>query len=151
MIKEFDEDKNINKEKVLVCITAQSNSTRLIDKGVEIADKIDGELHIIHVLKGNNVFKNPETMNLMQKLFIYGGGHGGVIHAFCNDNISGSIINFVKNEKITKIILGEPPNIPEKNKKSKKSENQFNLIIKGMPKNVEVIIVKREIIMDRLA
>ncbi len=43
-------------EKVLVCITIQKNSKRLIRKGAEIANNIGGELHILHVEKRNEYF-----------------------------------------------------------------------------------------------
>ena len=127
-----------NIRKVLVCITAQSNSKRLMDCGHSIAEENEGELHILHVLKGDSVFNNPDTPVLLQELFDYGSKEGGMIHAFCDENVPRSIGNFVKNEKITTIILGEPP------REMKKPETHFKNIVKEMPDNVELIILNRK-------
>ncbi len=125
-------------EKIVVCITAQSNSIRLIDKASEVADKYNGELHILHVLQGNNVFNNEKTLDLLNELYIYGGGKGGIIHAFCNDDVCGSIGEFVKNECMTKIVLGEPPVNPTQ------TESFFDKIVKNIPENVDIVIVEKE-------
>ncbi len=124
--------------KVLVCITAQSNSKRLMDCGHDIASKSEGELHILHVLKGDSVFNNPDTPVLLQELFDYGTKEGGMIHAFGAENVSKSIGDFVKNERMTKIILGEPP------REMKKPETHFKGIVKEMPDGVELIILNRK-------
>lgn len=143
MVKEIDASSTEFGEKVLVCITAQSNSRRLINKGAEVADKYNGELHILHVLKGDNVFNNEQTLHLLQQLFIYGSEKGAMVHAYCDENVSDNIAVFVKNERITKLILGESPMHPVK-KNKKQIENHFHKIISGIPKNVEIIIVTRE-------
>ena len=139
----LNDELTLNTDKVLVCITAQSNSVRLIDRAYDISSKENGELHIPHVLRGNNVFNNVETLRLLQRLFTYGGGKGGIIHALCDDDVCKSISDFVSNESITKIVLGEPPsNKGQKNKKN--TESFFDRIIKSLPKSVEVIIVEKE-------
>ncbi len=125
-------------EKILVCITAQSNSKRLMDYGYQIAEKYNGELHILHVLKGDSVFNNPDTPMLLQELFDYGTKEGGVIHAYCNENVPKSIGEFVKTEKMTKIILGEPP------KEMEKPETHFKSIVKEMPEGVRLIVIDRK-------
>ena len=125
-------------EKILVCITAQSNSKRLIDLGYELTGSCDGELHILHILKGDSVFNNPDTPALLQQLFDYGAKDGGMNHAFCDENIPKSIGKFVKNEAMSKIILGEPPRDMEK------PETHFKNIVKEMPDGVELIILNRK-------
>ena len=124
--------------KVLVCITAQSNSKRLMDCGHNIALKCEGELHILHVLKGDSVFNNPDTPVLLQELFDYGSRVGGMIHAYCDENVPKSIGSVVKNEKMTTIILGEPP------REMKKPETHFKNIVKEMPDGVELVILNRK-------
>lgn len=142
MVKEIDRSSMEECEKVLVCITAQSNSKRLINKGAEIADEINGELHILHVQKGNNIFNNSDAPMLLQQLFQYGSEKGGMIHAYCDDNIPESIANFIAKEKVTKLILGEPPKMQGGLKK--RNENQFHKIIQSTKQKVEVIMVGRE-------
>lgn len=142
MVKEIDSSFNGECEKVLVCITAQSNSKRLINQGAEIADQCNGELHILHVQKGNNIFHNSDTPRLLQHLFQYGSEKGGMIHAYCDDNIPESIAAFIEKEKVTKLVLGEPPahlkNIRKQN------ENQFHKILQSTKQKVQVIIVGRK-------
>lgn len=125
-------------EKILVCITAQSNSRRLIDSGNELASSCGGELHILHVLKGDSVFVNEETPVLLEELFEYGKKEGGMIHAYCDNNVPKSIGRFVRNEKMTKIILGEPP------RDAVNPETHFKAIVKEMPEKVELIILNRK-------
>ena len=95
--------------KVLVCITPQSNSHRLIDRGHEAAQKTNGALHILHVEKGNDIFISNDTSKLLQELFNYGSGLGGIVHGLCGENIVNTIMQFIKDEKITHIVLGESP------------------------------------------
>lgn len=143
MIKEIDTVSDGENEKILVCITAQSNSKRLINEGAKLADELNGELHILNVQKGSSIFNNNETPVLLQNLFIYGTEKGGMIHAFCDENIPKSISEFVLKEKITYMVLGEPPNY--KAMKASHNENQFDLIIKAIDKSkTKITIVGRE-------
>lgn len=143
MVKEIDRSsKSCNIERVLVCITAQSNSKRLINKGAEVADLNNGELHILHVEKGNNIFDNEDAPRLLQELFHYGSEKGGMVHAYCDDNIPESIARFVENENITKIVLGEAPAFLKLT--TKEMENQFYKIICNIPRAIEIFIVDRE-------
>ena len=141
MVKEIQMENTNGGEKVLVCITAQSNSARLIYKGAQIADQCDGELHILHVQKGDSIFHNQETPALLQKLFLYGSQLGGMVHAYCEENIPKSIAEFIKKEHITRLVLGEPPSVEKLT--ATQIETQFSGILNHIPKTVEVIIVPR--------
>lgn len=129
-------------EKVLVCITPQSNSRRLINKGYEVSKGLNGELHILHVEEGNSLFKSEETARLLQTLFDYGSQLGGYVHALCDDNIPGTIKIFALEKEITKIVVGERPDncnlIPEDFRK----ENILGKILNTIT-NVEIIILER--------
>ena len=39
--------------KVLVCVTLQKSSLRLIKKGAKLAKELDAQLHILHIEMGN--------------------------------------------------------------------------------------------------
>ncbi|MEA4816877.1 hypothetical protein SDC9_193633 [bioreactor metagenome] len=131
---------NENVLKVLVCITAQSNSKRLIDMAASKADELNAELHILNVQKGTSIFNDKDMPARIQELFSYGTEKGGMIHAYCDEDIPGIIGSFIEREKITHIILGSPPNNLNNHKKE---ENQFNNIVSKIPKNVKVIIFER--------
>lgn len=142
MVKEINRTSQDDREKILVCITAQSNSKRLIDKGAQVADKRNGELHILNVQKGNNIFHNEDTPRLLEELFNYGTEKGAMVHAYCDDNIPESIALFIQKEKITRLVLGQPPKDLQKNLPC--NVNQFHRIIERMPQKIEVVIVGKE-------
>lgn len=95
--------------KVLVCITIQENSRRLISEGFNIAQSLNGSLHILHIRKGETVFDNVDSSNLLADLFAYGSELGGEIHFLCSENISDTISNFIIEQKITEVVIGEAP------------------------------------------
>lgn len=121
--------------KILVCITAQSNSHRLIDKGNEAAQKNNGTLHILHVEKGNDIFKSSDK--LLQELFNYASTLGGIVHGLCSDDVVQTIMQFIKGEEITHIVLGEPP----------AAENikplDIDAILRDKMPHLEIIILRR--------
>lgn len=96
-------------EKVLVCITAQENSLRLISEGFEIAKQLDAPFHILHIKKGNTIFDGPESGKLLDNLFKYGTKLGGEIHFLCSESISDTITDFIKTNAITHLVIGESP------------------------------------------
>ena len=123
--------------KILVCITPQSNSARLIDSAAAAAAERGGELHILHIEKGNNVFRTADSPILLQQLFEYGAERGGVVHALCGENIPGVIVGFVQTEAITSVVFGEPPATPDGR------PTIVDSIRAALPRT-EVVIVRRE-------
>lgn len=143
MVREIGLEKTGREEvlKVLVCITAQSNSKRLIDIAAENADRLNAELHILNVQKGTSIFNDKDMPRRIQDLFSYGTEKGGMIHAYCDEDIPGIISSFVRNEGITDIILGRPPKRPDAHARG---ENQFDSIIARLPGKARLIIIERE-------
>jgi len=123
-------------DRILVCITPQSNGARLIDKGFETA--AGGDVHILYIEKGADIFSLESAPALLQELFDYGAEKGGVIHAQCGDNITDEIRKFIKKEDITHVILGEPP----KNANIA-SENVIGELRATMP-HIKLVIMERE-------
>lgn len=97
------------KEKVLVCITIQENSRRLISEGFNTATTLDAPLHILHIRKGETIFDNPESSSLLEELFDYGSELGGEIHFLCSHNISQTIMDFIVAHEISHLVIGESP------------------------------------------
>lgn len=95
------------RKKVLVCITPQSNSKRLIKCGAQVASEASGELHIVHVERGKNIFATDGTAELLQGLFDYAAEFGGIVHGLCGENITATIVKFSREEMITDLVLGE--------------------------------------------
>lgn len=95
--------------KILVGITIQENSRRLIDEGVRLSKSLNAPLHILHIRKGETIFDNPESSMLLEDLFAYGGELGGEVHFLCGEHVSKTFLNFVKDNNITHLVIGESP------------------------------------------
>lgn len=96
-------------EKVLVGITIQQNSRRLISEGYALAKELDAPLHILHIRKGETIFDHPESSQLLAELFAYGGELGGEVHFLCSNHVSKTFTDFVKSNHFTHLVIGEPP------------------------------------------
>jgi K+-sensing histidine kinase KdpD len=94
-------------EKILVGITVQNNSRRLIKCGYDLACSKCGQLHILHVQKGNNIFLEATAPELLQELYQYASELGGETHALCGEDVGDCIIRFIEDFGITHMILGE--------------------------------------------
>ena len=124
--------------KVLVGITIQENSRRLISTGAELAKSIDAPLHILHIRKGIIVFDNPESSILLQELFSYGGELGGEVHFLCSNHVKQSILDFIKENEITHLVIGETPI-----EFSSQNNTVGNTLLSYLP-NIEVTVLPRE-------
>lgn len=127
-------------EKVLVCITIQKNSKRLIRKGAEIANNIGGELHILHVEKGMSIFENEESIQLLEELFEYGKQLGGEVHFLSGKDVPNKIIDFIKSTGITRLVLGET--MRSKLHRLLKKDIESSVI--SQTKEVELLILERK-------
>jgi len=94
-------------DKILVCITPQSNSRRLIYCGYERARDSNGYLAILNVERGQSICTKPESAEILQQLFDYAAECGATVHALCSNDVAETIIKFIRNERITHLILGE--------------------------------------------
>jgi len=130
---------NARAEKILVCITVQANSKRLIKKGAEIAKKKQGQLHILHVQKGNNIFINSDASELLQQLYGYASELGGETHAICGEDVCEAIVNFAKDIGITTMVLGQRPEHIKVD-----IENDIIFKIKSLIPEIEVVILERK-------
>lgn len=126
-------------EKILVLVTAQKSSLRLIEYGFAMAQSCGGELHILHVQKGDSVFESNDTLKLLQNLVDYGCRRGGIIHLSCEDDVATCIGRFAEKEEITQVIMGRPP-LQEEKKGRKKRVHEFERILDALPKSVEVLL-----------
>lgn len=122
--------------KVLVCITIQENSRRLIKKGFDTAQAIDGELHILHIKKGETIFDHPNSSALLEELFLYGSQIGGEVHFLCSNDVTQTIIDFIEENGITKLIIGRP-------NASLMAPSTVCDELKNAAQNVDILVVER--------
>ena len=128
-------------ERVLVCITSQLNSERLIDSAASIADSLDGELHILHVQRGDSIFNNSDTPKIISDLCQYGSKKGGSIHFYCDEDIAECIGKFVLEKHITTIVIGQPPKCDINDINGIKKAAQK--VIRHIKNNVELVVIAR--------
>lgn len=96
--------------RVLVCVTQQKTCERLIKKGASIRDEIGGELFIIHAAKnGLNFLGNLKEGEALEYLFSISKSVGAELNVLRSDDIVKTITGFAKENRITNLILGEPP------------------------------------------
>ncbi len=142
MIREINQEEKKHIERIAVCITAQGNSRRLIAKGAALADEADGELHILHVQQGNNIFHNADTPKLLEELFNYGSQLGGMIHFHCEDDVAQFLGRFAKEQKITKMVLGQPPMASLQD--TAQLLHKLKEIVRFIPPQVELVVIPRD-------
>lgn len=97
------------KEKILVGITIQENSRRLISEGYKLSQSLNAPLHILHIRKGDTIFDNAESSQLLEDLFAYAGELGGEVHFLCSNHVSQTFTQFVKQNHFTQLVIGESP------------------------------------------
>ncbi len=123
--------------KVLVGITIQENSRRLIDEGHRVAKSLNAPLHILHIRKGETIFDHPESSLLLEDLFAHGGELGGEVHCLCGEQVAQVFTNFVKENAFTHLVIGEPPSHIVS-----PSPSVYDEIINGLY-DVEIIVLQR--------
>lgn len=124
--------------KILVGITIQENSRRLIDEGSRLSKTLNAPLHILHIRQGDTIFDHPESSELLEDLFAYGGYLGGEVHFICGDSIPNLLVNFIKENHITHLLIGEAPSTVS-NKQSSVYDSLSNQL-----KDVEIVVIERD-------
>lgn len=124
--------------KVLVCITIQRNSKRLIEKGAKIARELDAQLHILHVEKGMSIFQNPEAATLLEALFKYGRELGGEVHFVSDQDIAQKIVGLIRDMDVTTVVLGETM----RGKLYKLLKKDISSYILAEVKDLEVLVIE---------
>lgn len=133
----MNEQQSQANRKVLVCITLQQNSKRLIDEGSSLAQSLNADFHILHISKGTTIFENEESSKLFQELFRYGASLGGEVHFLCSMHVTDTITSFIKENAITDLVIGAAPNNNEEKK------NVYNRLTESL-QMINIITLKRE-------
>jgi K+-sensing histidine kinase KdpD len=121
----------VQNQNIMVCVTQQVTCERLIHYGKLFRDKINGELHIIHVAGEMDSFLgNKKENEALEYLFDISNKAGADLTVLRSDNIEKTIIEFVNNNKISYIVLGEnnKDNGIVGTLKNKLSECEFHVI-----------------------
>lgn len=125
-------------QKVLVCITIQRNSKRLIEKGAKLAREQGAALHILHIEKGMSIFQNPESATLLEELFKYGKELGGEVHFVSDENVAQMIVSFIRDMAVKTVVLGETM----RGKLYKLLKKDISRYILAEAKDLEVLVIE---------
>ena len=107
--------------KTLVCVTDQKNCDRIISAGRGIADFFDTELVVINVAASSHS-QDPESI---EYLFSVASENRAQMAVCYSDNIAKTIINFIKENKVSHMLTGVPQ---EGNSVTTKIWNRFTHI-----------------------
>lgn len=95
-------------ENIMVCVTQQLTCERLIHYGKLFKDKVNGQLHIIHVAgEEDNFLGNKKENEALEYLFEISNKAGADLTVLRSRNIEKTIVDFAKDKNISHIILGE--------------------------------------------
>lgn len=137
-------------EKILVLVTAQKTFLRLIEQGAAVAQECGGELHILHVQKGDSIFDGGEILNLLQNLVDFGGRMDGIVHIYSENDIAACIGRFVREEGMTQVVMGCGRDLGARRAK-KSRPNEYENILAALPSKTGVTIVPEEVRKEKAA
>lgn len=124
-------------QNILVCVTQQKTCERLIIKAANLKDELKGKLFVIHVAKNEwNFLDNAKEGEALEYLFGISKSVGANLSVLKSDEIVKTIAEFVKENRINCIVMGESP--------SDHKENNFYNELKKSLHNVEIYVIPQE-------
>lgn len=95
-------------ETVLVCVTGQQSSQRLIHRGAEIAGEYGAALLVLSVSgSGVNLLSNPEVSQALNDLYRLSGQVGAEMTMLHHHDAHRAICDFVRERGVTRLVLGQ--------------------------------------------
>lgn len=121
-------------QNILVCVTQQKTCERLIFKAENMRKELGGKLFVIHVTRNEwNFLDNVKEGEALEYLFSISKSIGATLTVLKSDDITGTIANFAKDNKIGRIIMGGSPN--------NRADNNFLQNLQSILNDVEITIV----------
>ncbi|WP_207750633.1 universal stress protein [Anaeromonas gelatinilytica] len=98
-------------KKIMVCVTQQKTCERLIERGDKEIRSNEDELYVIHVVNEKDTFlyKNNDG-DALEYLFEVSKKVNADLTVIRSKDVVKAMIDFAKDKKITKIIMGKSPN-----------------------------------------
>lgn len=121
-------------KRILVCVTQQKTCERLIRKAAEYARIDKSNLFVIHVAKNSwNFLDNIKEGEALEYLFAISKSVGANLSVLKSDDIVKTISDYVVENKIECIVMGESP---EDHK-----ENNFYKELKAAINEVDIKVI----------
>lgn len=103
----------MSNKNVMVCVTDQKVCEKLIFNGLEILESSPGEMHVLHVSKGD-VLNDEKSSNALEYLFEICNKYDASMTVLKSDNILNTLHSFATKNSIDVIIMGESRNADPK-------------------------------------
>lgn len=98
------------KKNIMVCVTQQKTSERLILKGHQLIDSKDDQLFVIHVVNQKEKFlQHSNDGEALEYLFGVSKNVGADLTVLRSKNVLKTMIDFSKENNITHIVIGNSP------------------------------------------
>lgn len=96
-----------DKATVLVCVTAQQSSEKLIDAGREIADEKAADLEVVSVLPIDGL-DNRDNCGILDRLHQYAKSAGGDMAVYFSDDPTLTVAAHIARTKPMLLVTGYP-------------------------------------------
>lgn len=124
-------------KRILVCVTQQKTCERLIKKASQIAVIDKSDLFVIHVAKDSwNFLDNKKEGEALEYLFAISKSVGANLSVLKSDDIVKTITQYVNDNKIDCVIMGESP--------GDHKENNFYNELKFSLNNIELKVIPQD-------
>ncbi len=109
---------------VMVCVTRQKTSARLIQRGEAIAREKGGlPLHVVHFVRtGDNFLGNPHEGEALEYLFTAAQLSDAALSVLRADDVEAALCDYAKAHHAAIMVLGAPP---------KQGESRQSLTVDG--------------------
>jgi two-component system sensor histidine kinase KdpD len=109
-IEEKIEENNLNycniQERILVCVSTYPNTIQLLRRGARIANYMNAKLYILFVNNTGRFLSREETLHV-ETCERLSEEFGGEFLQINSSNLSKTIIDVARKERITQIVIGE--------------------------------------------
>lgn len=94
-------------QNIMVCVTQQKSCKRLIEEGAALAEKTDGNLYVIHVVKeGWKYFGKLKEADAIEFLFEVSKENGADLTVVKARDIEGTLKRFAREKAIDVVVMG---------------------------------------------
>jgi two-component system sensor histidine kinase KdpD len=94
------------KEVIVVCVTPREQSIRLVRRGFRLAERLHGDLHVLHVSTGAKPLSAAHSQAL-ERIWSLARDLGAFTHDVRGDETASEIVDFVVAIHATFIVLGQ--------------------------------------------
>jgi two-component system, OmpR family, sensor histidine kinase KdpD len=97
-------------ERILVCISAQSDASEMLESGRRNADRFQGEFHVLYFADESSRTKNK---GVLERNLKYARELGAEVHTVTDTDVVSAILDFAMRCGITQIFVGRASSTPD--------------------------------------